>query len=170
MARPGLLAEMKKTFLLHAIAAYFSNGFIPVAVPYLLPTLPMGDIFFERTVRHLFWITLLAIPVFVFLRSERLEDEVPCGKSSGVHEKDIRLSVVLFVLCVPGVALRLGVPDTMTRTDLLHWLHWFCVAVVLAMLPVVTLLWSLWRRTFVTGTPTTAEGTRLTEKALCRYA
>jgi len=39
MAKQSLFKEMKKTFMLHAIAAHFSNGLIPVAVLYKLQKL-----------------------------------------------------------------------------------------------------------------------------------
>jgi len=63
MAKQSLFGEMKKTFMLHAIAAHFSNGLIPVAVLYLLLAIPSGNMFFEHTVKHIIIITLLAIPV-----------------------------------------------------------------------------------------------------------
>ncbi len=66
MPKPSLWKDMKKTFMLHAIAAHFSNGLIPVAVLYLLLTLPTGNTFFEHTAQHLLWITFLAIPVSFF--------------------------------------------------------------------------------------------------------
>ena len=63
MPVPGLLKDMQKTFLFHAIAAHFSNGLIPVSVLYLLLTLSTGSTYFEHTVEHLLLIVVMAIPV-----------------------------------------------------------------------------------------------------------
>ncbi|MBM3162583.1 MAG: hypothetical protein FJZ79_04555 [Chlorobi bacterium] len=136
MPKPSLWKDMKTTFLLHAIAAHFSNGLIPVAVLYLLLTLPTGNPFFEHTVQHLLWITFLAIPVSFLSGIHDWKTKYRAAKAP-VFIKKIRLSGVLFVLCALGVALRLGVPDIMERGDILHWLY---VADLFGMLPVVTLL------------------------------
>ncbi|KUL20271.1 hypothetical protein [Chlorobium limicola] len=136
MPKPSLWKDMKKTFMLHAIAAHFSNGLIPVAVLYLLLTLPTGNTFFEHTAQHLLWITFLAIPVSFFSGIHDWRTKYRAAKAP-VFIKKIRLSFVLFALCIVAVSLRLSVPDVMARQDLLHW---FYVADLFAMLPVVTLL------------------------------
>ena len=136
MPKPTLWQDMKKTFLLHAIAAHFSNGIIPVAVLYLLLALQTGNPFFEHTVQHLLWITVLAIPVSFFSGIHDWKTKYRAAKAP-IFTKKIRLSGVLFVLCTIGVALRLLVPGVMERGDLLHWIY---VADLFGMFPVVTLL------------------------------
>ena len=136
MPKPSLWKDMKKTFMLHAITAHFSNGLIPVAVLYLLLAIPTGNTFFEHTVQHLLWITFLAIPVSFFSGVHDWKTKYR-GAKAPVFMKKIRLSVALFSFCTVAVAVRLAVPDVMARMDLLHW---FYVVVLLGMLPVVTLL------------------------------
>ncbi len=136
MAKPSLWADMKKTFLLHAISAHFSNGLIPVAVLYLLLSLPTGSVYFEHTVQHILWITFLAIPVSFFSGLHDWRTKYRAAKAP-VFMKKIRLSILLFILCTIAVALRLSLPDVMARQDILHWLY---IGVLLCMLPVVTLL------------------------------
>jgi len=136
MAKQSLFGEMKKTFMLHAIAAHFSNGLIPVAVLYLLLAIPSGNMFFEHTVKHIIIITLLAIPVSFASGIYDWKTKYRAPKPP-LFMKKIRLSIVLFVLCFAGVGLRLAIPDVMEIEGLLHWLY---IAILLSMLPVVTLL------------------------------
>ena len=127
---------MKETFFLHPIAAHFSNGLIPVAVLYLMLTLPAGNQFFERTVEHLIIIVLLAIPVSFFSGLHDWKKNYNRAKTP-VFINKIRLSIVLFVLVASAVAIRLSVPEVMYHND---WLHWIYIALLFTMLPVVTLL------------------------------
>lgn len=136
MLLQGLLKEMKKSFLFHAIAAHFSNGLIPVAVLYLLLTLSTGNIFFEHTVEHLIVIVLLAIPVSFFSGIRDWKKKYRAAKAP-VFIKKIRLSGLLFLLCLTAVTIRLTTPEVMHLSGLLHWLY---LALLFAMLPVVTLL------------------------------
>ncbi len=134
--KKSLLKEMKNTFFLHPIAAHFSNGLIPVAVLYLLLTLPFNDPFFERTVEHLIIIVLFAVPVSFFSGIHDWTKNYKRAKAP-VFMKKIKLSIVLFLLVVTTVALRLSFPDIMFQND---WLHWVYIVLLLATLPVVTLL------------------------------
>ena len=134
--KKSLLKEMKATFFLHPIAAHFSNGLIPVAVLYLLLTLPAGDPFFERTVEHLIIIVLFAIPVSFFSGIQDWTTNYKRAKTP-VFVSKIRLSIVLFALVAAAVAIRLAVPEVMYQNN---WLHWVYIALLFATLPVVTLL------------------------------
>ncbi|HCD35602.1 hypothetical protein EKD00_06810 [Chlorobium phaeovibrioides] len=136
MAKQSLFKEMKKTFMLHAIAAHFSNGLIPVAVLYLLLAIPGGNVFFEHTVKHIIIITLLAIPVSFASGIHDWKTKYR-GAKAPVFMKKIRLSIILFVLCFAGVGLRLALPDVMAEAGILRWLY---IGILLSMLPVVTLL------------------------------
>ncbi len=131
-----LFREMKKTFLFHAIAAHFSNGLIPVAVLYLLLTLSTGNSYFEHTVEHLIVIVLLAIPVSFFSGIHDWKTKYRAAKAP-IFRNKIRLSGLLFLLCTSAVALRLCVPDVMSRQGIEHWIY---LALLFSMLPVVTLL------------------------------
>ncbi len=127
---------MKETFLLHPVAAHFSNGLVPVAVLYLLLTLPAGDPFFEHTVKHLIIIVLLAVPVSFFSGLRDWDINYKRAKTP-IFLNKIRLSIVLFLLVASAVTIRLAVPEVMYRND---WLHWVYVVLLFVMLPVVTLL------------------------------
>ena len=132
----SLLKEMKKSFLFHAIAAHFSNGLIPVAVLYLLLTLASGSPWFEHTVEHLIVIVVMAVPVSFFSGIHDWKTKYRAAKAP-VFIKKIRLSALLFFLCASAVAIRLSVPEVMNRSGFEHWLY---LALLFAMLPVVTLL------------------------------
>ncbi|PWW81138.1 MULTISPECIES: hypothetical protein [Prosthecochloris] len=134
--KKSLLKEMKESFFVHPVAAHFSNGLIPVAVLYLLLTLPSSDPFFEHTVEHLIIIVLFAIPVSFFSGIHDWTVNYKRAKTP-VFMNKIRLSFVLFGLVAFAVAIRLTVPDVMYRND---WLHWVYIVLLLAMMPVVTLL------------------------------
>lgn len=136
MAGRSFLEEMKKTFLFHAIAAHFSNGLIPVAVLYLLLTLSTGSTYFEHTVEHLIVIVLMAIPCSFFSGIRDWKTKYRAAKAP-IFIKKIRLSCVLFLLCVSAVSIRLAIPDVMSLQSIEHWLY---LALLFSMLPVVTLL------------------------------
>ena len=136
MAGRSFLEEMKKTFLFHAIAAHFSNGLIPVAVLYLLLTLSTGSTYFEHTVEHLIVIVLMAIPCSFFSGIHDWKTKYRAAKAP-IFIKKIRLSCVLFLLCVSAVSIRLAIPDVMSHQRIEHWLY---LAILFSMLPVVTLL------------------------------
>ncbi|MEI8033474.1 MAG: hypothetical protein WCH05_09030 [Chlorobiaceae bacterium] len=128
--------EMKKSFLLHAVAAHFSNGLIPVAVLYLSLFLLSGDLSMGSTVLHLLFIVILFIPVSFFsgIREWKIKYK---GAPTPVFRKKIRLSLLLFMLSVASVTLGLSVPDILIQQGPLHWIDLF---VLFMMLPVVVLL------------------------------
>jgi hypothetical protein len=130
------IKEMKQGFVLHSVAAHFSNGMLPVALLYLLLFLPTGDPFFERTVIHLLVIVLLAVPVSFYsgIRDWKVKYK---GAKAPVFQKKIRLSILLSVLCVAAVSIRVAAPEVMLRGGVLAWIY---VAVLFAMLPTVVLL------------------------------
>jgi hypothetical protein len=130
------LDEMKKTLLLHAVAAHFSNGLIPVAVLYLLLSLPAGDPFYEHTVIHLMVVVLLAVPVS-FVSGIIDWKKKYNGAKAPVFVKKIRLAIALCVLAAGATSIRLFDPGVMGEPGLLHWAY---VLMLLASLPVVVLL------------------------------
>jgi len=136
MPGSGLLKDMQKTFLFHAIAAHFSNGLIPVAVLYLMLTLSTGNTYFEHTVEHLILIVVMAIPVS-FLSGIRDWKTKYRGAKAPIFIKKIRLSAMLFIFCISAVSIRLCIPDVMSRQGIEHWMY---LVLLFSMLPVVTLL------------------------------
>lgn len=130
------LKEMKQSFMLHPVAAHFSNGVIPVAVLYLLLFLPTGNLYFEHTVINLLVIVLLAVPFSFYSGIRDWKRKYKAAKTP-VFQKKIRLSILLSVLCVITVSIRIAVPDVMLTKGLLSWI--FAVSLFL-MLPTVVLL------------------------------
>ncbi|NTW74996.1 MAG: hypothetical protein HGB29_09050 [Chlorobiaceae bacterium] len=130
------LDEMKRTFFLHAIAAHFSNGLIPVTVLYLLIAFFSGDPFFEHTVLHLLVIVLLALPVS-FLSGIADWKTKYNGAKAPVFTKKIRLGILLAVLAVGTISIRIFDQEVMTESGILHWAY---ILMSLGMLPVVVLL------------------------------
>lgn len=132
----GLLKDLRKTFSLHTVSAHFSNGLIPVAVLYFLLTLPSGDAWFDHTVKHLLIIVLPAIPVSFFSGLHDWKTRYKSAKAP-VFIKKIRLSIVLFVLCVISTLIRCSMPEVTGESGLLHWVY---TVTLLSMLPVVSML------------------------------
>lgn len=131
-----LLKELKQGFMLHPVAAHFSNGVVPVAVLHLLLFMPTGDPFFERTVIHLLVIVLLAVPVSFYSGIRDWKTKYK-GAKAPVFQKKIRLSILLSVLCVIAVSIRVAVPGVMLEGGPLAWVY---AAALFAMLPTVVLL------------------------------
>ena len=132
----SLLKDMKKTFLFHAIAAHFSNGLIPIAVLYLMLTLSTGSAYFEHTVEHLIVIVVMAIPASFFSGVHDWKTKYR-GAKAPIFIKKLRLSGLLFILCITAVGIRLSIPDVMNRQGFEHWIY---IVLLFSMLPVVTLL------------------------------
>lgn len=130
------LDEMRRTFFLHAISAHFSNGLIPVAVLYLLLTLPTGDAYFEHTVIDLLVIVFLAVPVSFFSGIIDWKKKYK-GVMTPVFSKKIRLGILLMVLTTIAVSIRLLDQGVMAENGILHWVY---IIILVAMLPVVVLL------------------------------
>lgn len=128
--------ELKKSFLLHPVAAHFSNGLVPVAFLALMLALLTGNPCFEQTVISLLVIVLLAVPVSFYSGIKEWKKKYK-GAKTPVFEKKIRLSILLMVLCVTTVAIRVAVPDVMQQGGILSWMYG---AGLIAMFPVVVLL------------------------------
>lgn len=128
--------ELKKSFLLHPVAAHFSNGLVPVAFLSLLIFLLTGNPCFEHTVIYLLFIVLMAVPVSFYSGIQEWKKKYK-GAKSPVFEKKIRLSMLLMTLCVLTVSIRVAVPDVIQRGGFLAWLYG---AGLIVMFPVVVLL------------------------------
>jgi hypothetical protein len=136
MARSSLFQEMKKTFLLHAIAAHFSSGLVPAALLYLLLAIQTGNVFFERTVSHLILLTLFAVPVSIFSGVNDWRTKFR-GATAPIFMKKLILSGLLFSLCLATLAIRFIHPDVLAEGGFLFGAY---AGIHLAMLPVVILL------------------------------
>lgn len=136
MSLDKFIKEMKQSFMLHPVAAHFSNGVIPVAVLYLLLFLPTGNLYFEHTVINLLVIVLLAVPVSFYSGIRDWKTKYK-GAKTPVFQKKIRLSILLSVMCAITVAIRIAVPDVMMTKGVLFWVFVVCFSITL---PTVVLL------------------------------
>lgn len=132
----NLLHDMVETFVLHPVAAHFPNGLIPTAVLFLLLTLLSGDVITEHVVIYLLGVVLAVIPVSmasgVYDWRTRFH-----GERAMIFYKKIGLAVTLLLLVLSAVRLRHAHPALLAEGGARKGVY---VGLVLAMLPVVTLL------------------------------
>lgn len=136
MSLPRLLQEMRSTFILHAVAAHFPNGLIPVAVTFMLLALVTADPYSEHTVLHLLLVTFCMIPVS-FISGIRDWRRNFHGAKAPIFRKKLTLAAVLFLLCGASIVLRLRHPDILSDHGVATLLYG---GSLLLMLLVVTLL------------------------------
>ncbi|NTU52644.1 MAG: hypothetical protein HGA97_02875 [Chlorobiaceae bacterium] len=130
------IKELKKSFLLHPVAAHFSNGLVPVAFLSHLIFLLTGNSCFDYAVIYLLLIVLMAVPVSFFSGIREWKSKYK-GVKAPVFKKKIRLSMLLMALGVTTVTIRVVAPDVMQRGDFLSWVYG---AALIVMFPVVVLL------------------------------
>lgn len=136
MSLPKLLQEMRTTFILHAVAAHFPNGLIPVAVIFMLLALVSADPYSEHTVMHLLLVTLCMIPIS-FISGVRDWRRNFHGAKAPIFRKKLILATTLFLLCGFSLILRLRYPDVLSHLGFATLLYG---ASLLLMLLLVTLL------------------------------
>jgi uncharacterized membrane protein len=132
----NLLHDMVETFVLHPVAAHFPNGLVPTAALFLLLTLLTTSPFLEHAVFYLLGVVLAVIPVSmasgVYDWRTRLH-----GERAMIFYKKIGLATTLLLLVLSAVRLRYADPGLLAEGGARKWVY---VGLVLAMLPVVTLL------------------------------
>jgi hypothetical protein len=128
--------DIYTTFLLHAVAAHFNNGLVPVAIFFLLLAMFTGNAYFEHTVLHLETIALCMLPVSFFsgIRDWRSKYN---GARAPIFYKKIGLTGLLFLLGGSAVGIRLGYPEVLFDRGVLASLYVGCL---FGSLPVVALL------------------------------
>lgn len=129
-------SDFGETFVLHAVAAHFSNGLIPVALFFLLISTLTSNPHFEHTVLHLLIVALTMVPVS-FLSGVRDWRRNFGGGRAPVYYRKITLSGLLFLLLVSAVAIRLASPSVMARQGIVLWVY---LGTLLLSLPIVVLL------------------------------
>lgn len=130
------LKDLHKTFILHAVAAHFSNGLIPVVVFFLLLTLMTFNPYLDHTILHLNLVALGMIPVSFLSGIRDWRNKFQAGRAPIFYRK-LWLSGLLLLLCAAVVTLRLTWPEILQQSGLRFWLYIGCL---FAMLPVVVLL------------------------------
>ncbi|KAF0219584.1 MAG: hypothetical protein FD174_1839 [Geobacteraceae bacterium] len=133
---PGIVKDICKTFVLHAVAAHFNNGLLPTALLFLGLTLVSGDLYFERTVLHLSVIALCMVPVSFFSGVRDWRTKFHGGRAPIFYRK-MWLSGILFLLVGSAAGLRLTHPGLLAEGGVFKWIYFGCL---LGTLPVVVLL------------------------------
>jgi len=132
----SFMKDMYKTFILHAVAAHFSNGLVPIAFLFLTLAVVTLSPFYEHTVLHLMIVVCLAVPVS-FISGIRDWQNKFRGARAPIFIRKIVLSILLFVFCIIIVALRISNPDILAGTGGLKWAY---VGLLLLIQPIVVLL------------------------------
>lgn len=132
----NLLHDMIRTFVLHPVAAHFPNGLIPTAALFLLLTLLTGNVFTEHVVIYLLSVVLAVIPVSMASGIYDWRTRFH-GEWALIFYKKIGLATILLLFVLAAVGLRHARPALLAEGGAGKWVY---VGLVLAMLPVVTLL------------------------------
>lgn len=128
--------DVWEVFLLHAVAAHFSNGIVPVAILFFVLGLVLGDSGFDRSVLYLLCVVLAAAPVSLVsgIRDWRRNFH---GRIAPIFVKKIILSIVLILLCGLAVLVRTSHPGGLQPQNPAFWLYGFSLFLTF---PVVFLL------------------------------
>ncbi|PLX89028.1 MAG: hypothetical protein C0618_02610 [Desulfuromonas sp.] len=132
----GFVAEMWKTFVLHAVAAHFPNGMLPAAAIFLGLFFYYGAQGFEATAFHLVAFCTLVTPV-VLLSGLRDWQAHFGGAAGGVFRRKIILAVLLLVFGIAAVSLRYSAGSWQ---GLQGWGQLIYLLLIAGMLGCVTLL------------------------------
>lgn len=128
--------DFRETFVLHAVAAHFSNGLVPVALLFLLLFVLTGNPHFEHTVVHLLFVALVMVPVS-FVSGVRDWRRNFNGGRAPIFYKKIKLSGLLFFLLGSAGTIRLFAPSVMVRQGMVRWVYLGCLFLSL---PIVVIL------------------------------
>lgn len=128
--------DFRATFVLHAVAAHFSNGLLPAALFFLVLAMVSGDPCFERTVLHLVILALSMVPVS-FISGVRDWRTKFRGVRAPIFYRKVWLTGLLILLLVSVAGIRLANPGVLFLEGALRWLYLGCL---FGILPVVVLL------------------------------
>lgn len=123
------IKEVRDYFILHAVAAHFSNGLVPIAVLFLVLAFVSGDPFVDRTVLHLLLVVIVAAPVSLVSGILDWRRKFH-GRTAPIFTRKIILSVVLLLLTAASIALRLTQPELIREQGLFFWLYAACIALM----------------------------------------
>jgi len=132
---PIFLKELRKNFVLHAVAAHFNNGLLPAALLFLFLSMFNDGPYFEHTVLHLIVLALCMIPVSFISGIRDWRTKFRGGRAPIFYRK-MWLSGLLFLEVGSAATLRL------THSELLvdGFFKWLYIALIFGTLPVVVLL------------------------------
>lgn len=132
----NLLHDLWRTLVVHAVAAHFSSGLVPVAVLFFLLGLGSANPHFEPAAYYLLWVVLAAVPVSLVSGIMDWRRKFR-GTQALIFYKKIGLAILLFLLGLAAVQLRRTHPGFSEAGALLRMLYG---ALLLGMLGCVTLL------------------------------
>jgi rubredoxin/uncharacterized membrane protein len=132
----NLLHDLWQSLVVHAVAAHFSSGLVPVAVLFFLLGLVSENPHFEPAAYYLLWVVLVAIPVSVVSGIYDWRRKF-AGTQALIFYKKIALAIVLFLFGIVAVNLRRIHPDLAAAGASIQILYG---ALLFGMLGCVTLL------------------------------
>ncbi|HWI40518.1 MAG TPA: hypothetical protein VNX25_03420, partial [Verrucomicrobiae bacterium] len=121
-----LLRDIWEVLVVHAVAAHFSNGIVPVAVIFLLLALLTRDRYFEHTVQHLLVTVCCIVPVSFLSGVSRWRSRYR-GSRTRVFRNKIRLALLLFLLTSCAAVIGISDPELILHHGLLAWLYGACL-------------------------------------------
>jgi len=134
--RLNLLHDLWQTLVVHAVAAHFSNGLVPVAVLFFLLGLVSDNPHFEPAAYYMLWLVLAFVPVSMVSGVLDWRRKF-AGTQALIFYKKIALAIVLFLFALVAVNLRRNLPDFAGAGASLRLLYG---ALLFGMLACVTLL------------------------------
>ena len=132
----NLLHDLWQTLVVHAVAAHFPNGLMPVAVFFFALGLVMVNPHLEPASYYLVLLVLAVVPVSVASGIYDWRKRFG-GTQALIFYKKIALAVVLFLLGLAAVALHRSLPDFTQASGMLRLLYG---GLLFAMLGCVVLL------------------------------
>lgn len=105
-----LFAEMKASFVPHAVAAHFPNALLPTCFLFLVLYIVRGLVTFEATVFYLLVVAALAVPP-TFVTGLLDWKKEYSGELTPIFRKKICLGILLFVLGLVAASWRWSNPD-----------------------------------------------------------
>lgn len=128
--------DLRKTFVLHAVAAHFNNGLLPAALLFLFLSMFSDGPYYERTVLHLIVLALCMVPVSFFSGIRDWRTKFRGGRAPIFYRK-MWLSGLLFLEVGSAAIVRLSHPEALLPGGFFKWLY---IALLFGTLPVVVLL------------------------------
>ncbi|MBI1919513.1 MAG: hypothetical protein HYS23_00380 [Geobacter sp.] len=128
--------DLRKNFVLHAVAAHFNNGLLPAALLFLFLSMFNDGPYFEHTVLHLNLLALCMLPVSFFSGIRDWRTKFGGGRAPIFYRK-LWLSGLLFLEVGSAAALRLTHPEIISYGGFFKWLY---IMLLFGALPVVVLL------------------------------
>lgn len=133
----GLLPDLYRTFLPHAVAAHFSNGAIPIALLFLAVFLATGNASFDTAALYVLGVGVASLPASLLWGIRDWKRRYG-GLKLPVFRWKIRLGLIVSLLGALALFVRLTLPVPIGRP--LPLTYYAYVGMVVAMFGLVVLL------------------------------